>query len=129
MSTLGTKIEQYIKLREHKAAAKKAFDKSMERINLAIEKLDGEILKALDAEDMNSFQSDSGTAYKNIQSSATVKEREEFVEWCRETGNEAAMDIRANKAVVREILSQGEDVPGVKFSERVTIGVRRKRNG
>ena len=123
--TLAVKVQQYIKLREHKAKAKKAFDESMKRINEAIEKLDGEILGGLQDTGGNSLKTENGTAYINTQATATVKDRKAFEEWAGATGNMAAMDIRANKKVIREILDNGEEVPGVKFTERVTIGVRR----
>ena len=51
--------------------------------------------------------------------------REAFEEWADKTGNRGAIDIRANKKAIRELLDEGVNVPGVKYSERVTIGVRR----
>ncbi len=125
MSTLAIKVEQYIKLRDHKAKAKKAFDTSMKRINDAIEKLDGEILGGLQATGGNSLKTENGTAYINTQATATVKDRAAFEQWAGASGNTAAMDIRANKKIIRELLDEGHTVPGVKFTERVTIGVRR----
>lgn len=125
MATLAVKVEQFIKLRDHKTAAKKAFDKSMERINMATEKLEGEILAALQEQGLQNIKTPAGTAYQNTQSSATVSDREAFEAWADETGNRGSMDIRANKKAIRELLDEGVEVPGVTFSERVTIGVRR----
>lgn len=125
MSTLATKIEQFVKLRDHKAKAKKAFDQSMERINEAVAKLEGDIQAALQEQGLKNIKTDAGTAYLKTDYSATVKDREAFEEWAQSTGNTGAMDIRANKKAVRELLDSGEEVPGVNFSERVTIGVRR----
>ena len=125
MTTLATKVDQFIKLRDHKAKAKKAFDQSMERINQAVEKLENEILAKLQEEGVKNFKTDAGTAYINTQSSATVKDRPAFEEWANSTGNTGAMDIRANKKAVRELLDEGEEIPGVVYNERVTIGVRR----
>lgn len=125
MSTLATRVEQYIKLRDHKAKAKKAFDQSMERINQAIEKLDAEILGGLQEIGAQNIKTEFGTAYINTQASATVKDREAFEKYCSESGNNLAMDVRANKKIIRELLDDGEEVPGVQFTERTTIGVRR----
>jgi len=129
MATLATKTEQFIKLRNHKTAAKKEFDKGMERINEALNKLEGEILGALQESGLENARSEFGTVYKITQSSASVKDREAFEEWADETGNRGAMDIRANKKAIRELLDKGEEVPGVSFSERITIGVRSKKHG
>ena len=125
MATLATKVEQFIKLRDHKTAAKKAFDQSMERINMAITKLEGEILAGLQEIGAKNVKTEAGTAYINTMSSATVKDREAFEEWAQSTGNTGAMDIRANKKAIRELLDEGVEVPGVNFSETITIGVRR----
>ena len=126
MATLATKTAQFIKLRNHKTAAKKEFDKGMERINQALDKLEGEILAALQDSGLENAQSEFGTVYKITQSSATVKDRDAFEEWADETGNRGAIDIRANKKAIRELLDEGHEIPGVKFTERVTIGVRSK---
>jgi predicted NACHT family NTPase len=126
MTTLATKVEQFIKLRDHKTKAKKAFDQSMERINEAIDKLEGEILGGLQEQGLENARTKIGTAYILTQGSASIKDREAFESWCDATGNQGAMDIRANKAAIRELLADGEEVPGVKYTERVTIGVRRK---
>jgi len=125
MSTLATKVEQFITLRDHKTKAKKAFDQSMERINQAVEKLENEILAALQEQGLKNVKTEVGTAYINTMSSATVKDRPAFEEWAQATGNTGAMDIRANKKAIRELLDDGEEVPGVQYNERVTIGVRR----
>ena len=122
---LSTKVEQFIKLRDHKTKAKKAFDDSMSRINEAIDKLEGEILAKLQEEGLQNAKSPVGTAYINKMASCTVNDRDAFEEWAEVTGNRGAMDIRANKKVIRELLAEGEEVPGVSFNERVTIGVRR----
>lgn len=125
MSTLATKVDQFIKLRDHKTKAKKAFDTSMERINQAVEKLENEILAGLQEQGLKNVKTDAGTAYVNTMSSATVKDRPAFEEWAKATGNTGAMDIRANKKAIRELLDEGEEIPGVSYNERITIGVRR----
>ena len=126
MATLAVKVEQFSKLRNHKTAAKKEFDKGMERINMALDKLEGEILGALQEQGLENARTELGTCYKITQSSATVKDREVFEAWADETGNRGAMDIRANKKAIRELLDDGVEVPGVTYSERLTIGVRSK---
>lgn len=126
-TTLATKVEQFIKLRDHKTAAKKAFDDSMQRINMAIEKLEGDILAGLDKDGLKNIKTDVGIAYKKTDSSATVKDRDAFEKWADATGHRGAMDIRANKKAIRELLESGDvdEVPGVKFTQSISIGVRR----
>jgi hypothetical protein len=124
--TLAQKVEKFITLRDHKTKAKKEFDKSMARVNQGLEVLEGSILAALQEQGLKNVKTDNGTAYMNTMSSATVKDRDIFEAWAKETGNSGAMDIRANKKAIRELLDEGiEEVPGVTYSERITIGVRR----
>jgi hypothetical protein len=59
------------------------------------------------------------------QHSATVQDRATFREWVESTGNWDAVDLKANKVAVRELLEAGTEVPGVKFTSVHTIGVRR----
>lgn len=125
-ATLETKVQQFIKLRDHKTAAKKAFDTSMKRVNQAVEKLEGEILAVLQEQGLKNIKTEDGTAYQNTLSTATVKDRDAFEKWADETGNRGAMDVRANKKAIRELLDGGVgEIPGVAYSERVTVGVRR----
>ena len=124
-ATLDTKVRQFIKLRDHKTAAKKAFDQSMSRVNEAMTKLEGEILGTLQEQGLKNIKTEDGTAYQNTTATATVKDREAFEAWADETGNRGAMDIRANKKAIRELLDEGVEVPGVNYTERTTIGVRR----
>jgi hypothetical protein len=123
--SLEMKVGQYVRIRDAKAAMKKEFDKSTERLTLAMEKLEGELLGALQASEATSVKTKAGTAYISTQSTATVQDRDEFTAWCEAKGHMGAMDIRANKKAIRELLDEGVEVPGVSYSERLTIGVRR----
>lgn len=123
--TLAHRVRMYVRIRDAKKAAKDEFDKSVKKMNQALEKLEGEILEDLNASGGESIRTEFGTAYKSIQSSASVKDRDEFEKFCEATGNKEAMDIRANKKIVRELLKAGTPVPGVNYTETVTVGVRR----
>ena len=123
-STLETKVDQFVQLRNAKKRMKAEFDNSVKRITEAMNKLEAEILDAFNTQGMTSVKTLSGTAYRNVQSSASVKDRDEFVRWASKTGNTEAIDIRANKKIIRELSEEGTVVPGVNYSERVTIGVR-----
>jgi hypothetical protein len=66
-----------------------------------------------------------------MKSTATVKDRDAFFKFALQTRNLEVMDIKANKRVVKELQEKnGVAVPGVKFTEIISIGVRRgKDNG
>lgn len=124
--TLDQMVDMYVKIRDAKAEAKKAFDKETERMTQAMEKLEGMFQQQLDTLGVESFKSDHGTVYKTLRSSVSVADRDEFYEWAVSNGELGAIDMKANAKAVRELLQKGTQVPGVKYSESYQIGVRRK---
>jgi len=122
---LQQKIEFYVKIRDAKAAAKAAFTKETERMTLALTKLEGEILKGLDEGKVESVRTEAGTAYKKMRSTCTVKDRDEFYNWAVANDLLGAIDMKANAKAVRELLDAGTDVPGIKYSELIQVGIRR----
>lgn len=125
MKSIKEKIAQYVQLRDYKAAAKKEFDKSMARVNEAMEKLEGEFLKELIESEQESARTSAGTIYRLARANCSVKDRDEFYQWAQSTGNIDAMDIKANKTAIRKLLEKGVVVPGVNFSEIIQVGIRR----
>lgn len=123
-----TKVAQYIQLRDYKKAAKAEFDKGMERVNQAMEKIEGEFLKELVDNEVNSISTDAGTFYRLSRSSCSVKDRDEFFRWVIENRELELMDIRANKKLVKEKMEKGIEVPGVNYSEILQVGIRRGKN-
>lgn len=115
----------YIGLRDAKKAAEAEFKKSMERTNQGMEKLEAILLQKLTEMGADSLSCDAGTVYRNTQNSATVQDRQAFREWIESTGNWDVVDLKANKAAVRELLDTGTEIPGVKFTSVHTVGVRR----
>jgi len=120
------KVAAYIRLRDYEKKAKEEFEASLERVRVAKTKLEVELL-----EDLNTLGADSiaakgvGTVYRNTVTSVTVENRDEFMKFVSENGWDA-VDLKANKTFVREYLEEKGSIPaGVKFSQVVTIGVRR----
>lgn len=119
------KIANYVRLREHKKIADAEYKKGMERVNLAMKKLETDLMKDIQDSGGNSLAGDNGTVYIKVQSSASVKDRDAFFKFVFSTKNLELLDARANKAVVRELLAKGTSVPGVNYTEMNTIGVRK----
>ena len=119
-------IAYYVSIRDAKEKANEAFKKETERMNEALAKLEGILQEKLDELGLESFNSAAGTAYSKVRNSATVKDRDTFYQWCVDNDELGAIDIKANAKAVRELLDNGVDVPGVKFTSMRTIGVRRK---
>jgi hypothetical protein len=125
MTDLNQKIMQYVQLRDYLDEAKKEFNTSMDRVKQAMAKLESEFATHLNDTGSNSANTDAGTIYKIERTSATVKDRDEFFKFAIKGRHLEAMDIRANKKIVKELLDQGVEVPGVKFTQSTQIGIRR----
>lgn len=119
-------VECYVKIRDAKAAAKKAFDKETKRMTDALVKLDAEICAILTAAGAESVVTEFGTAYRKRRANCSVKDRDAFYKFAIDTGNLDAIDMKANAPAVRELLNQGIDVPGVNYTEIIQAGIRRK---
>lgn len=119
------RISNYIRLRAHKKAADGEFKKSMERVNAAMTKLEALLMKDINATGGNSLSGPAGTVYLTTKSTASVKDRDKFLRFVFSTKNLEVLDVRANKAVVRELNVAGTVVPGVNYTESKVIGVRK----
>ena len=123
--TLEQMVDNYVKIRDAKDKAKKAFTVETERMTAALTKLDGLILAKLDGAE--SIKTGCGTAYTKKRTSCSVKDREAFYQFAIDTGNLSAIDMKANAKAVRELNEAGTIVPGVKYSEALVVGVRRPK--
>ena len=124
--TPGEMVELFIKLRDHKKASDEEYKKSMERVNLAMEKLEAELLQHLIDQDATSLKAATGTVYRTTRVNASVENRAQFLEWLDQTGELDALDVKANKSFMESLLEAGKELPpGVKISAMHTIGVRR----
>ena len=120
-------VELYVQLRDRKKAANDEFAKSMEKLNLAMERLEGKLLQHLNETEGESVRTKFGTVYRNTQYSATVADRDQFMKWIEDTGNTEALDVRANKTFIKQHAENtgGDIPPGVKYTQVHTVGVRR----
>jgi len=119
------RVSNYVRLREHKKHADAEFKKSMERVNAAMAKLEGELMKDIKASGGDSLSGPSGTVYTSIKSNASIKDRNAFLTFVFQTKNLEVLDVRANKTIVRELNQAGTVVPGVNYTETKVIGVRK----
>ena len=127
MSTPAEMIEQYIRLRDHKAKADKEFKKSMERVNLAMTTIENNLLQHFEDNGTSSAVAKGiGTAYVRVVTSMTTEDRDQLLKWALTNKELGALDIRPNKTIINEKLDSGEVVPGVKVTQTRLVGIRRK---
>jgi type I site-specific restriction endonuclease len=123
----GQATDMFIKLRDEKKKRDDLHKESMKKIVQAMERLEAGLIEHLNASGANSVASDAGTAYLSEHTSATVKDKEAFMQFVKDTQQWDALDIKANKTFVKEYMEDNEEVPpGVSYSSVKTVGVQRK---
>lgn len=126
MSTTAEKVAQYIRLRDYKKAADEEFKKSMERVNAAMRKLEAEFLQELIDMGVDHIGGETGTVYRKTDMTCTVQERDEYLDYVVAHQEWDALDVKANKTFIRQLIDEGKSLPpGVKVSTYETVGVRR----
>jgi hypothetical protein len=131
---LDTRVDQYVKLRDK---IKEIEDKQKEAIRPykeALDQLNNTILSALDQIGVESVRTQYGTAYRLEKKSASFADKEAFWTFVVATGQWDLLDYKANvtavKAFIDKQIEEKEPTPvpppGVNYSVRYEVGVRRK---
>lgn len=119
-------VDRYVKLRDRKKDLKTEFDKKTEAIDAAMEKLENFLLKTMSEQGVDSVKTGAGTAYISVKSSATVGDRDAFIQYIRDNDAWALLDVKANKTAVQEYRTEQDNLPpGVNWSEMRAVNIRR----
>lgn len=119
-------VDRYVQLRDLKKEKKEEYDRAVENIDIAMERIENFFIKSLTAQGMESVKTGSGTVYLTSKTSATVADRDKFLEYVRENDEWAMLDVKVNKTAVKEYRDANQDLPpGVGWSEIKAAGVRR----
>jgi hypothetical protein len=124
--TVDAVIAKYVELRDRKAAIEQETKDRLFPINEAMGKLEAYILQIATATGVDSFKTPHGTAYLSRIDTARVSDWEAVLAYITEEQRWDMLTQGVNKSVVREILdSVGHVPPGVDFSQRINVNVRR----
>lgn len=115
-------VAKYIELRDQKAQLKKqATD-----IQLQMDKIELKLLAAFEQVGVNSVNTEYGTAYTTTRTSATVVDKEVFMDYVKENAEWALLEVRAAKLAVDQFKEiHGDIPPGVNWSETVVVNIRK----
>ncbi len=119
-------ISKYIQLRDKKKELKDKYMAEVAKYDAAMERIEGVLLKKMQEQGLDSMPTGSGTAYKQIRTSATVADRELFRSYCAANDAWHLAEIKANPATVREFREENDDLPpGLNFSQHLVVNIRR----
>jgi len=119
-------VEGYVKARDKKAELKSEYEKKVESLNEWMEKVELTILDHLNSENLESIKTTSGTAFKQHQTSATVADWDSTFAFISANHAWHMLEHRVSKTAVAEYIKEHKNVPpGVNWSDRVVVNVRR----
>jgi len=127
--TLSDLVAAYITIRDRRATRKRAFLVEDEADKGRQEKIEAVFLMKFKELGIDSIKASNGTgtAYKAVQTSATVADRSVFLEHVLANKAFELLDVRANKTSVAEYkeANEGAIPPGLNWREEQTVNVRR----
>jgi hypothetical protein len=119
-------IDTYVKARDRKKEVEDRHKEELRPIQKLMDTLSQRILNEFNELGMDSAKTDAGTAYRLIQTSATVADRDSFMRFVQQESAWDFLESRVSKKAVEEYVDlNGEVPPGVNVSRRVTVGIRR----
>ena len=124
--TTGELVDAYIKLRDKRDAIKKEHAEALKPYNDALYKLEVHFQQVMDKQGLENLKSESGVAYKSVQSSVTVADWDVFRDYVLEHEAFHLLEKRASKTAVEEVVEEtGELPPGLNLSRTIKVNVRR----
>lgn len=119
-------VEHYVRLRDKRAEYKAEFDAKVQKIDLVLEKIEQKLMAHMNETGIESIRTGAGTAYRSIKSTASVADRDIFLDFVREHDAWELLETRAAKKAIEDYRAANDELPpGVNWSAVATINVRR----
>lgn len=119
-------VGKYLDLREKRAQHKAEFDMKVADLDKAMEKIEAKLLEVFEQTGMDSVKTEFGTAYASNRSTASVADKEVFMEFVKSSDEWPLLEVRASKSSVEQYREEhGELPPGINWRVERIIGVRR----
>ncbi len=119
-------VELYIKLRDRRAARKRAYEVEDDSDKFKQEKIEGILLHRFNESGAESVRTKAGTAYKKVSTSVSCADRAAFLDFVKENDLYDLLEARPAKTVVTQYFdAHGDYPPGLNIKKAVVISVNR----
>lgn len=124
---LSDAVSLYIQLRDQKAQMKADFDAKVAPLQEKMDKLEAKLLEVFNKTGMDSVKTEFGTAYATVRSTASVADRDIFMDFIKAREEWSLLEVRVNKTAVEQFRAANDDElpPGVNIREERVVNVRR----
>jgi hypothetical protein len=121
-------MDTYIALRDEKAAKKKAFEEACKAAyDEPMDAIEAQLLNAMNRIGVDSFSSDSATAFKKMAVSVTTQDMSTFREYIIAGENWELADWKPNKTMMNQLVDDGQPLPpGINYTQTLIVQIRRK---
>jgi hypothetical protein len=119
-------VSHYIALRDQKAAIKAEYDAKVSKIDKTLDTIEAKLLEVFSQTGMDSVRTESGTAYTSVRSTASVADREVFMNFVKSHGEWPLLEVRASKSGIEQFKELNQDLPpGINWREERVVNIRR----
>lgn len=124
---LSDAVSLYIQLRDKKAQMKAEFDASIAPLQEKMDKLEAKLLEVFNKTGMDSVKTEFGTAYASTRTTASVADRDIFMDYVKTNEEWALLEVRVSKTAVDQFRSANDDElpPGINVREERVVNIRR----
>ena len=125
---LSELVAKYIEMRDKKYEPKHQYDFKAAQLDEALGKIESKLLQVFDSAGMDSVKTEFGTAYASTRSTASVADKETFMNFIKENEEWSLMEVRAAKLAIEQYKTANGDLPpGVNYREERVVNIRRSQ--
>ena len=124
---LSEAVSLYIQLRDKKAEMKAEFDATIAPLNEKMDKLEAKLLDVFNKTGMDSVKTENGTAYTAVRTTASIADREAFMDFVKTNEEWSLLEVRASKTAIEQFRDSNNDElpPGVNIRSERVVNIRR----
>ena len=119
-------VSHYIALRDQKSAIKAEYDAKVSKIDKTLDTIEAKLLEVFAQTGMDSVRTANGTAYTTVRTSASVADREVFMNYVKSHDEWPLLEVRSSKTGIDQFKEMNQDLPpGVNWREERVVNIRR----
>ena len=123
---LNDLVGKYIELRDKKSELKAEYDLKVAKIDAVLDKIEAKLLDVFDNTGMDSCRTEFGTAYTSTRNTASVADREVFMNFVKSNEEWPLLEVRVSKSGAEQFKEANEELPpGVNWRSERIVNIRR----
>lgn len=124
---LAAVTETYIKIRDARSAAKRAFEAKDDVLKGNLEVIENALLAHLNAQNTESVRTSFGTFYRQVDIKPNIVDDVAFYSWIKDNDAFDALERRVKKVFIKDFMEahEGAMPPGIFVHKEYVVRVRR----